>query len=414
MDQATTVENASIIVLAIKFAYLVVIVFIPLYLVRSVWKKWVTYVRAAFFAKQKKILLELRIPRGIAKSPLSMELFLTTLNQTGGEGTNYDKFWLGKTRAWFSLEMISIDGQVRFLIWTRESWKALLESQLYSQFADIEIEEVPDYAYAIPFNFDEYQMWACDFKKSKDSHYPIKTYINYGLDKDPDEEIKIDPITSTLEFMASMGKGEQLWVQIGVRAHKDEMPKPGGKWGEKVDWKHAANEEIKKLMKRDVKPKEGELKIPELSMTKGEKEKIEAIERNISKIAFDCGIRAIYIAEKDKFRGTNAPGITGMFKQYNVSGLNGFSPQNATAFDYPWQDFSGKKTKKKKLNMLYLFQHRYFFYPSFFPEHYDYTPFVMTTEELATVYHFPGDSARTPSISRVTAKKVEPPQNLPI
>lgn len=409
----TAVENASTIASAVKFAFTIVILAIPFFLGKAVWKKWVTYVRSVFLAKQKKILLELRIPRGIAKSPLSMELFLMALNQTGGEGTWYDKYWLGKTRATFSLEIISIEGEVRFLIWTREALKSIIESQLYSQFADIEIRQVDDYAFATPLDFNSYEMWACDFKKSKDSHYPIKTYVQFGLDKDPDEEVKIDPISSTLEFMASMGKGEQMWLQIGVRAHKEEIPKPGT-WFETVDWKHAAGEEIKKLMKRDKEAKPGEIKMPEMTMTKGEKEKVEAIEKSISKIAFDCGMRAVYIADKNKYRGTNVPGITGMFKQYNVAGLNGFAPKNTTAFDYPWQDFSGKKTKKKKEKLFYLYQHRYFFHPEFFPEDYDYSPFVMNTEELATVYHFPGDSARTPTISRVTAKKVEPPQNLPI
>jgi hypothetical protein len=38
----------------------------------------------------------------------------------------------------------------------------------------------------------------------------------------------------------------------------------------------------------------------------------------------------------------------------------------------------------------------------------------MTTEELATIYHFPGDVSKTPTLSRITAKKAEPPANLPI
>ena len=41
-------------------------------------------------------------------------------------------------------------------------------------------------------------------------------------------------------------------------------------------------------------------------------------------------------------------------------------------------------------------------------------PIVMTTEELATIFHFPGQVATTPTISRSSSKKAEPPPNLPI
>ena len=40
--------------------------------------------------------------------------------------------------------------------------------------------------------------------------------------------------------------------------------------------------------------------------------------------------------------------------------------------------------------------------------------FVLNTEELATIYHFPGSVAKTPTISRIESKKGEPPTALPI
>ncbi len=413
----------AVLVFFFKIVYLGIAIAVPVYLSKKFWKKWKAYVRAQFFAKQKYVVLELKIPKGSTKSPLAMEVFMHCLNQTGGEGTNYDKFWLGKSRTMFSLEIVSNGGDVSFLIWTRETFQAIVENNLYSQFPDIEIRVVDDYAFDTPYDGSgDIEMFACDFVKNKDSHYPIKTYVQYGLDKDPDEEFKVDPITPVIETLGSLQKGEQIWIQIGVRAHKKEIPKPDT-WFEKVDWEHFAKDEIKKLMKRDEKPKEGQLKIEELSMTKGEKEKVEAIEKNISKIAFDCGIRVIYLGKKDKVRGTFVPAVTGIFKQYNTTNLNGFKPANATSFDYPWQDRSGKKLIQHKKAMLYLYKYRYFFFDEFFPtqyktmftkKDYDYQPFVLSVEELASLYHFPGDVSRTPSLSRINAKKVEPPANLPV
>ncbi len=78
------------------------------------WPLWVHFVRARFFFKEKYSVLEIRLPKETVKSPAAMELFLTALHQTGGEGNWYDKYVLGKTRAWFSLEMVSIEGQIHF------------------------------------------------------------------------------------------------------------------------------------------------------------------------------------------------------------------------------------------------------------------------------------------------------------
>ncbi len=397
----------------IQIVVFVSFIIVPIFLMIWFWKNWVKYVRAVFFASQKYVVLELKIPKGIAKSPLAMELFMTSLFQTGGEGTPFDKFWLGKTRPWFSLEIASIEGQVRFFIWTREAFKGLVESQLYGQFPDIEMNTVEDYSSKINFNWADHQMWACDFKKGQASHLPIKTYINYGLDKDPKEEVKIDPITSIIEFLGSVGRGEQIWMQIVIRAHKKELTKPGT-WFEKVDWTDAAKKDVDKIMKRDKKAKDGEVNFADFSMTKGEREKVEAIEKNVSKLAFDCGIRAIYVARKDSFKPAMIPGLTGSLRQYNAPNLNGFAPANGTAYDYPWQDFTGVRTMKKKEKMMFLYRNRSFFYPEFFPDGYEYEAFVMTTEELATIYHFPGDVSRTPNLSRISAKRAEAPSNLPI
>ena len=416
MSPATAVLQQTIGPLLFNvFQILIVVAFIvvPLLLLRVFWVTWIQYVRGLFFSGQQYTLIELKIPKGIAKSPLAMELFITALYQTGGEGTFYDKYWLGKTRPWFSLEIVSIDGHVRFFIWTREAFRHLVESQLYGQFPDIEMKVVEDYTDELKFNWEEHQMWSCDFTKAAASHYPIKTYINYGLDKDPEEEVKIDPITSLIEFFGSIGRGEQLWLQIIIRAHKEEITKPGT-WFEKVDWRHAAKAEVDKLMGRDKKAKDGEINFADFSLTKGQREKVDLIEKHIAKLAFDAVIRAVYVTGKDQFKGTMVPGVVGILRQYNSPDLNGFKPGNTTSYDYPWQDFTGKRTIAKKERAFFVYKNRSAFYPEFFPKYYVAKPFVMTTEELATIYHFPGDVSRTPNLGRISAKKAEPPSNLPM
>lgn len=411
-----TGETNLLVLAAIKLVYVAAVVLIPVYLAKSFWKNWVNYVRATFFAKQKYAVLELRIPKGNTKSPLAMEVFITSLFQPGGEGDWITKYWDGSVRSWFSLELVSIDGYVRFFIWTKEKFKDMIETQLYSQFPDIEILDVTDkdYARAVPFDPEKYQYWGCEFVKTGPAHLPIKTYTDYGLHQDPKEEYKIDPITPVIEFLGSLRKGEQVWVQIALRAHGKDKKKPGT-WFDKVDWKFEANEDIKKRTKRDVKIDKDKPVNPNLmQLTKGEKEAVDAIERNLSRIPFDASIRAIYVAKTESFRGTTTAALSGIFRQFGAVNLNGFKADKAPGVKYPWQDRKGTIVLGQKKKLFNKYKERAFFYEEFIPTGGSSSSFVLTTEEIATIYHFPGDVSKTPTLSRVTAKKVEPPTNLPI
>jgi hypothetical protein len=412
---------ASTLDVILKLGFAVLIVLLPIFLIRGFWKAWVRYVRAEFFAQQKYVLLECRLPKGIAKGPLAMEIVITSLFQPGGEANLYAKYWQGSTRPWFSLEIASLDGYVRFFIWTRAKFKEMIETQLYAQFSDIEIDDVTrnDYAHMTPFDPENHQYWACEYKKTGPSHLPIKTYTAYGLTTGDSgdaskESGKVDPITPVIEFLGSLHKGEQAWLQICVRAHVKDKTKPGT-WFEKVDWKHAAEEDLIKRNKRDLKLDPLKPVNPSLyTLTKGEKEAVDAIEGNLGKIPFDCGIRAVYVAKKDAYRSTTQAGLAGILRHFGTPNLNSFKLEAVPGFSYPWQDISGKKTLKQKKRLFELYQWRSFFVEEYIPKGYPFPPFVMTTEELATIYHYPGQVSRTPTLTRLSAKRVEPPANLPI
>lgn len=371
-------------------------------------QSYIIYKRNKFIHDQSKNLLEIRLPADMTKSPLAMELFLTALYQTKGEGTWIARLVHGKVRPWFSLELVSIGGEIKFFIWTWSFWKQLIESQLYSQFPNIEVRETEDYSLKFHFDPAKNDLWGCNFVLSKADCYPIKSYADYQLDKDPDEEFKIDPMTPVLEYLAALRPGEQAWIQIIIRAHKKELPKHGGGWFEKADWTDGAKHEIDAIKNKDTQQVES-IKLTGLSLTKGDKEKIEAIERNISKIPFDIGIRAIYLADKSAWNDINVAGLNGSFKQYNAINLNSFKADHTTDFDYPWQDIRGKKLLHKKHHMLEHYQHRSYFHPPH-PGH----KYVLNTESVATIYHFPGQVAKMGALRRVEAKKAEPPANLPI
>ena len=359
------------------------------------------------------ILLEVKLPREIHKTPLAMEIVLNALYQSSSKMTWWDKYWKGKVKDWFSLEMVSIDGHVKFFIRTVAFYKNVVEAQLYAQYPDIEIHEVPDYTRYVDYRGKEgeWEMISSEYTLTKEDAYPIKTYVDYGLDKEGvKEEFKIDPLTSIIEYLGSIGKDEQVWVQILVQsASKRYKIKSGAKKGKMGDWKDEGKELITKLTKRDEMAGEGN-QFKMLMMTKGESEVIAAIERNINKLGFDCGIRAVYLAKREKADYSHIKALGGLFRPFTSNNLNAFKGSDQTfGWDFPWQDYDKTRLTWKKIEMFDAYKQRSWFHlPT------KLKPFVLTTEELATIYHFPGGVAQTPTFGRIPSRKSEAPINLPV
>lgn len=413
------------------FTTLIVLIIVFPVLAVIAWNLWLSYIQTIFIRDIKWVLLEITPPKEVFKSPLAMELVLNALYQTGGTGNWYDKYWKGNVRLYFSLEIVSTEGGLKFYIRTSTKFKKLIESQVYAQYPQAEVREVADYVNELP-DFDKdapISLWGNNFVLTKDDPYPIKTYVDYGLDRavgSLSEEERIDPITPTLEFMGSLGVGEHMWLQIIVRAatdrftvkNKDGKPEDGKKWTDKA--KEIIKDFNESLVQKD---KEGKV-LDNRRATKGELAVIDSIERNANKLGFDAGIRVIYVAQKDNFDPNRIAATTGILKQYNTVDFNGFKPSGTTSFDFPWQDPLGNRLLKKKMDIFDDYKTRSYFYGGF-----DFTKitkyfthpnvsgekaFILSTEELATLFHLPGRVVETPTFTRIESKRGEAPGNLPI
>lgn len=403
------------IILMISRVFKYVLYFIPLFVVVLGWRFWVRHRNEEWISTIKWVMLEFRIPRDVFKSPRAMELALgNALHQTGGVATRYNKFWLGRVLAWFSLEIVSTEGDIHFYIRTPKQFRNIVESQIYAQYPRAEIFEVEDYVLPVVKSMyeEEWSMWGCEFKLTKHDAYPIRTYIDYGLDKAAtsieDQEALIDPMVSQLEWMGTMRKDEHFWLQMVVRASKDAYEGPG-LFSAPVDWKARAKDEIKKMQDKYDSTDSIELLGKRLKMPKTEQEAIMAIERSMDKPVFDTGIRAIYLAKKDSFKSEHITGLTSIMRSYGSNNLNSFAPTKTTDFANPWEDKTREKRVELKKELLESYIHRGFFYTPYRSQF-----FALTTEELATIFHFPGRVLATPTFKRIESKKSEPPINLPV
>ena len=382
---------------------------VPVILVYTLYHLWYRYIRS-YYLKEKNpwVNLEIKLPKIISKSPKAMEVALGIFHQ-GFEGTWLTRFTEGIVRSWFSLELISVEGKIRFIIRVPKFFKNLVQSHLYSQYPEIEIYEVEDYTREVAYGDPKakWAFWGVEFGLEKPDAYPIKTYIDYGLDKDPKEEFKVDPMTPVIEYLGSVGANEQVWIQILIMKTKDRFPILG-KWFGKQDWRKDSQALVDKLMNRDKSKEEG-ANFGALMLSPGQREVVEAVERSVSKLGFDCGIRAVYLARDGKFNVYNQVGLMSALKQFGSLHLNGFKPGLKTSFDFPWQDPFGWRLAKRKREMFKAYVRRGYFYPPVQKK-----PFVLNAEELATIYHFPGEVAKTPSLGHIESKRGEPPTNLPI
>lgn len=390
------------------------------------WNLWVTYINMVYLRSVDWVILEITPPKEVFKSPEAMELVLNVFNG-GGAGNWYEKYWKGELAQYYSLEIVSTEGKIHFYVRCAKKFKKAFEAQLYAQYPQAEVKEVEDYTKKIPdFSSGLVNLFAYNLKLKKDDPYPIKSYIDFGLDRaigSLEEEQRIDPITPTLETMGSIGIGEHIWVQINFR---QAVKRHTTKKGEGQSWQDKSREIVEELKaKANTKDEEG--KTVNGRLTKGEQQVIESIERHRNKAGFDCGIRVLYVAKKENFNGNTISAFTAMFRQYSTSeDMNALSMFELTKTPdaMPWKDPFDRKVKKMKKHYLGDYKDREYFYRPFRfdkieryftnPETGGSDGFLLTSEELATLFHLPGRVAETPTFTRIESKKGEPPANLPI
>jgi hypothetical protein len=376
------------------------------------WHMWLQYVRRNFIANQEHVLLEVRLPQEVMKSPAAMQAVFDGLCLKSGESTFIDVIWFGKVRLWYSFELVSTEGEVHMYVWTRVAFRRTVERVFYAHYPDAELIEAEDYATALPYDLETYNSFGADFKLSSPVGVPIRTYVDYKLDQtSTKEDQKVDPMAHVFEFLGSMGKGEHAWIQILARGNKKEDMLFGAIRNRKSLSEYAKDEVARIRLNPEetiVFPNGGVGKV----LSDKQLKRIQAINRTSSQgTHWDVGIRAIYIAEHGHYDGTNIPSLMTIWQPFGSPGFNSIVPDGSRwqpIFDYPWQDFNGIRENKKKVQIIDAYRRR-----SWFHQPYEFANFMMTSEELATIFHIPGSVAKTQTLQRITSSRAQAPTNLP-
>ncbi len=409
------------------------------FLLKVAWKIWMHYVQQDFISGIEYVLLEIIPPREVPRSPKAMELFFTNALYHWSNKGGLELYWQGAVWFWYSLEIVSIEGQVHFYIRTPSRLKDLIETQMYAQYPQAQVKVVEDYTLAVDSISEEsgWQGWGCEFILKKHHAYPIKTYVDFGLDKDPKEEYKIDPLSPIIELFGSLGKGEQYWLQFVVRPSKNTFSDdPHGHGEGDLDWVQASEMELNRALKRYADPSDTDPKRPAGFV--GADPRVKGIVAKMSKLGFDTGIRAFYVARKENYSMNHRRDIRLIFRQFANPDVNELERINGTQADAAsgkslFSTFFLLSNEKVELlinRMLLEYQERAFFHhplrqqymhnlpwpisPYLFMNYFHSHTCVLNVEELATLWHFPGQIIKVPTLERIESKEAAPPTNLPM
>lgn len=390
-------------------------IWLPLALFYVTFERWLEFVFLKFEMGQGRVTLRIKLPQEVTKSPEAMEYVLAQIHNVQSPDNYWQTYIDGKHPLVNSFELVSIRGEVRFYANVpRKKTKNALEAQLYAQYPGIEVvEEEIDYTAAVPYDPQRFDMMAFHMRKKKPDVYPIKTYIDCGLDKMPKEEEKIDPMAPMLEHLGKVQSTEMLWIQILAVPHVDRGLKRGSLTYQPT-WEGRVKAEIDKIMNRDPETKGSTLEINEQPrLTTGERDTVTAMERNVDKYAYECAIRWMYICDKGKFNGDIINPTLRSFSAYDVQRRNGIGFAWRTDFDYNWfADPTGSRVKEYKRQELDYYKRREFWQRDY-RKNMD-RMYVMSVEELATMFHIPGSTVVTPTLSRIMSTRKEAPPNLPV
>lgn len=393
------------------------------------------YNQKAYKAGLKWITYELRIPVDSHKSLKAMEQIFAGFHVVGqgAPAKNLwekykkwrDGFFKGKVPDWFSLEIVGSGGEIHFYIRVIEKYQSLVEAQIYAQYPESELTPVTDYMLRFPssLSYTDVNVNALELVFIKEDIFPIKTYPEFeeeGAGKD--DVRRIDPLAPVAETLSQMGLSEFFGIQILARSTGDAWIKKGKAAVDKLMGKEEKKETtfadsifmgieggarsvsgviFEPAEPKDKKEEKKKEDKPFNQLNPGIQEIIKTIEKGTAKLAFEAGIRMVYIAPIDKYSDGRMRSVAGAFKQFATQALNGFKPGISTDISKGFNKAARALKNKKKIYSHYR--------ERAFPD----KPIVLNTEELTTIFHIPDVGVKTPALPRIETKKGEAPAGIP-
>lgn len=309
------------------------------------------------------------------------------------------KFWIGSDHH-LSLEIVVVEGKIRFYYTVPEHLAPYVEQQIHAEYPNAQIEETDDYNIFSPHGF----IFGSYLKLTKNPILPIKTY----------KKIDADPLDGIFNNLSKIKRDEGAVIQILLKPASKKWNRRAlsfsralsrGKKVEEVLSTHNLFKDILlapfKLIKffwealkvnaknKESQPPLGEEKPLPAKIYQREEELIKVIDEQVAKANFVTNIRLISSAQSLERTKQLLYDIISSFSQYASHEIsNSFTAKPLWLRHRFIHDFIYRNFRSRKQT-------------------------ILSTEELASIYHFPLPSSETPNIQWLLARRAPAPQNIP-
>ncbi len=286
------------------------------------------------------VLLELAVPRDNEVKIDAMEQVFASLFAIK-KGGFWQKF---KAQQHLSFEIVGSKESIKFYVSCHKDNVEFVEKQLSGAYPGIKVRAVDEYNVFTK----EGKVAFAELSLKSESFKPIKVY----------KDLATDSLSSITASLAKFGDGEAAVIQIIVSPADSK-------------WKEAGRSFLSSTKKAEADPEKASFKISP--------QDLEAVNNKLNKPAFFTMIRLVSVANQEHQAKAILSELKGAFSQFNDE-MNGFS---------------SKKIRFKggfMFNFIYRYQSLYG------------NSSILSSEELATVWHMPNKSIETPHIYWLNAK----------
>jgi len=217
---------------------------------------------------------------------------------------------------------------------------------------------------------------------SKEFFLPIRTFVSF----------EVDPLASITGAVSSLKGDSEVWIQIVARPVNNAWQEAGKKYIENLKTKSISDTTSEQNQNRDANIS------------------IADIERKSNKVGFQFAIRIVSSSSDKVVCEQILEDVEASFKQFQTAQQNSLVKKKVkkTGFvirfrDNLIQSIFGKRPADK-LNVIQKFHKR------FLDER---ETNILNVEELASIYHLPHESVKTPNIAWAKSRKLEYPLNIP-
>ncbi len=298
-------------------------------------------------------------------APSHLHLLLVKIPPGKNEEASFDQMlnniYETMSNASVAFEVVSMHQHIYFYVRVATKIKHLIEGQIYGQYPDAEIFEVKDYVQPEKMAAANRGFACADIVLERSDIYPIKDY----------NQFEGDSLAGIFSVLTKASENEEIWIQIVSKPMPDDWRL---NFGRRVKMRVLSFKNIFRL--RDY------LKLKGKTVLRATEK--EEFNKKADKNSYNINIRVAYVAKTQGEADMKIESVKRAFQQFNTTDFNSLKGVKASRNSFL------RKYKSGTFDNGFLF----------------------TTEELATIYHYP-EPDTVPHIVHVVSRKKEPPENLP-